>query len=642
MPNFFKDNEDLQFYVDEWIDWEPLVRLTERDYADASQAGFSNASEAVEFYRQTLETVGEFVATQIKPYEKEIDAQGVSLRDGEVVFPERLSAIFEQIKELDLHGLPVPRELGGMNAPMLLYFLNNELMSRADVSVMSHHGFHAGIAMAALVFSVYEGSSELDPQTGRLVRTRWKELIEDIVAGRAWGCMDITEPDAGSDMAALRTIGEQDENGNWFVTGEKIFITSGHGKYHFVIARTEKADPSDPTGGLKGLSMFLVRAYEEDEQGNRKRIVQISRVEEKLGHHGSATCGLLFDRAPADLIGKRGEGFKHMLTLMNGARVGVGFECLGLSESAYRTALAYATERQSMGKPIARHELIAESLSDMRTDIQGARALAVAAAYHEEIRQKLELTLQFRKVSPEERRALERQMRIHGDRARRFTPLLKYLSAENAVEHARAALQIHGGNGYMSEYLPEKLLRDALVMPIYEGTSQIQALMTMKDALGAIMKNPQRFLRRHAQARWRSLSAKSPLERRLATLQSLCFGAQQHLLLKTLGSKVSTLRGQPVGNWPSQLTKNWDPKRDFAHAMLHAERLTRLLADTRIAELLHEQAVKHPKRLELLERHLERAEPRARYLHEQITQTGDRLISSLARQQDEPSEQAAQ
>jgi alkylation response protein AidB-like acyl-CoA dehydrogenase len=642
MANFFKDNDDLQYYFQKGVDWDSLVRMTEHEFADAEGEGFSTTEEALDFYRDIMEMFGEFVATEIKPYEKEIDEKGVDFVDGEAVFPERLAGIFEKIKELDLHGLPVPRELGGMNAPMLVYFMNGEMMARADVSAMAHHGFHAGIAMAALVFSALEGSSDIDPATGRINETRWKNVISEIASGEAWGCMDITEPDAGSDMAALRAVGEQDADGNWYVTGEKIFITSGHGKHHFVIARTEDADPDDPMGGLNTLSMFLVKTYEDDEDGNRNRIVQLSRVEEKLGHHGSATCGLVFDRAPAELVGQRGEGFKYMLTLMNNARVGVGFECLGLSESAYRTAVEYAAERGSMGKTIDRHEMIAEYLETMKTEIQGLRAMAVAAGFHEEMAQKLAISLRYGDFDDVTRAETERLLKSHQRKARRITPLLKYFGAEKAVEHARTTLQIHGGNGYITEYLPEKLLRDALVMPIYEGTSQIQALMAMKDTLGGIIKNPQAFVRRMAQARWRSLSSRDPLEKRVAQLQSLSFAAQQHLVLKTAGDKVKALRGRPIGEWSDELTKNWDPKRDFAFAMLHAERLIQLLTDVVIAELLLEQARKHPERGEILERHLERAEPKARYLHDQITTTGQRLLEKLSAAAPHVADQAAE
>ncbi|MFW6051991.1 MAG: acyl-CoA dehydrogenase family protein [Myxococcota bacterium] len=633
MGNYYKDNDDIRYYIEKGIDWAPLVDITERVKDDPER--HEDVQSAVGFYQEILAMVGEFVAEEMAPHAAAIDRQGVELVDGEVKFPPELDRIFEKIDELELHGMCLPRELGGMNVPLLIYFLNTEIMGRADVSTMAHHSFHGGIAMAMLVFSAQEGTTEVDAASGRITRTRWQDYIGEIARGDAWGCMDITEPDAGSDMAKLRAVGEQDDDGNWYVTGEKIFITSGHGKYHFVIARTEKAgDPNDPMAGLKGLSMFLVPAYEEDAQGNRKRIVEIARVEEKMGHHGSATCSLVFDRAPAQLVGERGHGFKHMLLLMNNARLGVGFECIGLCEAAYRLARDYAAERQSMGKTIDRHEMIADYLDEMATDIQGLRALGVYGAWHEEMGQKIGLRLRFEEgLDDTERKRLERQQKHHQWQARRVTPLLKYYGAEKAVEHARRAVQIHGGNGYIKEYGAEKLLRDAVVMPIYEGTSQIQSLMAMKDSLGGVMKDPQGFVRRIAQARWRAVGARDPLERRVAKIQSTSLAVQQHLVARTAGDKFKSLRGVPITEWGDRFLKNWDPKRDFAFAMLHAERLTRILVDECVAELLLEQAKKHPERREVLERWLERAEPRTKLLAEEITATGERLLGRLARRQ---------
>jgi hypothetical protein len=281
--------------------------------------------------------------------------------------------------------------------------------------------------------------------------------------------------------------------------------------------------------------------------------------------------------------------------------------------------------------------MIADYLEEMKTDIQGLRAMAMHAGFREEMAQKLELELlRSSELSDFERTRMEREIAIHKTAARRATPLLKYLGAEKAVEHARRALQIHGGNGYIREFGAEKLVRDAMVMPIYEGTSQIQALMAMKDTLGAIMKSPQSFVRRLAQARWRALSSRDPFERRVAKIQVLSLSAQQHLLAKTAGAKFREISARPLGEWPSALLSSWDPKRDFAHALLHAERLTRLLADELCSELLLEQGRKHPERLELLERWLERAEPRSRFLYDEITSTGARLLATL----EEPASEA--
>jgi len=199
---------------------------------------------------------------------------------------------------------------------------------------------------------------------------------------------------------------------------------------------------------------------------------------------------------------------------------------------------------------------------------------------------------------------------------------------------ARLCLQIHGGNGYMREFGAEKLLRDALVLPIYEGTSQIQALMATKDALGAIIKNPRRFLKGLARTRWESMTARDPRERRVARLAALSMGAQQHVVRNLLGAKLKSVRGQPLKSWPAAVLGQWDPRHDFSFALLHAERLTRLFADAEIARILFDQTRRHPERGPLLDRYLARAEPRARFVHDEITSTGAALLGRLRRSAD--------
>jgi alkylation response protein AidB-like acyl-CoA dehydrogenase len=315
-----------------------------------------------------------------------------------------MQAFFAALKSAEVHRLCLPRELGGLNAPLALYFLIAEMVARGDVSAMTHFSFHGGMAMAMLAYSIHEGTTDFDVAAGRIAKTRFGEYIEEIARGDAWGCMDITEPDAGSDMARLRARATQDAEGNWTVSGEKIFITSGHGKFHFVIARTEDPKSDDAFSGLQGLSMFLVKAYDDLPDGRRVRHVSIERLEEKLGHHGSVTAALLFDNAPAQLIGKRGEGFKYMLVLMNNARVGVAFESIGLGECALRMAREYAAGRRSMGKAIADHEMIADLLDEMETDLLGLRALAATSAFHEEMSQKMALLERFTAGAPEAER----------------------------------------------------------------------------------------------------------------------------------------------------------------------------------------------------------------------------------------------
>ena len=627
MASFFTDNDDLQWWFEKGIDWAKLVEVSE--YGWRAPDGFKTPAEGIAFYRDVTSMVGELIADDVAPRAAQIDRDGAHLSGGEAVESPAVKAVMERFKEIELHKLCLPRELGGMNAPLLVYFLNAEMIARADVSLMTHFSFHGGMAMAMLAYSVHEGTTEFDAAAGKISATRFAKEIEEISRGDAWGCMDITEPNAGSDMAALRARGEQDADGNWFVTGQKIFITSGHGKYHFVIARTEEPKPGeDAMSGLKGLSMFLVPTYEDLPDGTRRRWVTLDRVEEKLGHHGSVTAALSFDRAPARLIGKRGEGFKYMLVLMNNARLGVGFESIGLAECAVRQAREYAAGRASMGKTIDRHEMIADMLDEMDMDVRLLRALAVTGAYHEELAQKLGLVEKFG-LPPDEARRARKEVEVHRAKARRLTPLLKYLAAEKAVEIARRNVQIHGGVGYTQDYGAEKLLRDALVLPIYEGTSQIQSLMAMKDTLIGIIKNPKEFVRRTADAKARAIYARDDLEKRVAKLSSQSLAAQQFLLTRTAAAKLRELGGTPVSAWKGKLSR-MDPKRDFALAMLHAERLTKLLAWEAIAEILLEQSRKFPERRALLEKFLDRIEIPAKYVLEELTTTGGRILGELA------------
>ena len=510
------------------------------------------------------------------------------------------------------------------------------MFARADVSICAHFGFHGGMALCMLIYSIMEGSTELDFDNMRILKTRFQKEIEEITAGNAWGSMDITEPGAGSDMANLKTVGEQDENGNWFVTGQKIFITSGHAKYHFVIARTEPN--SGKTEGLNGLSQFMVPAYTENEKGEKVMLASFDRVEEKMGHNSSATVAVSFDKTPAYLLGKRGEGFRMMLLLMNNARIGVGFECIGLIESAIRMCKAYAAQRPSMGKTIDQHEMIADYIDEMETDQKAIRALSMEALYNEELAQKKKIKLLVLEEDTLEYKALEKEINEHKNRARMVTPLLKYYASEKAVEITRRNVQIHGGSGYMKEYGAEKLVRDAMVMPIYEGTSQIQALMAMKDNLGAIIKNPQDFISKKAQSKWLGLWANDPLERRVAKLRDIKFNTLQLIISRTAIGKFKELKDKPFNEWLPSLKKNWDPKHDFSFAMLHAERLIKILTDVAICNTLLRQSRKFPERTEILEAFLERAEPRCKFYYDEISTCGDRILKKL---EQEPEEQVS-
>ncbi len=627
MTNFIDDNEDLRFYLDHWIDWSTLYALTELNPEDSEAP--ANVQEATEIWKDILNIIAEFSSQEIAPYTAEMDRVGVKMVDGEVVFPDRLKAIFSTIADMGIHGLCIPRELGGMGCPLLLYMIQCEIIGRADVSVMAHHGFHGGIATAMLMYSLEEGTTQYNTETLEITDTRFSREIGDILAGDAWGCMDITEPDAGSDMGALRCRAEQGEDGHWFLSGQKIFVTSGHGRYHFVIARTEPSD-ADDFAGLSGLSFFLVETYTEDDSGNRKWLAKIERIEEKLGHHASATVAINFDHTPAQLIGKRGEGFKQMLLLMNNARIGVGFEALGLCESAWRMSKSYANVRQSMGKTIDQHELVADMLDEMQSAVEGLRALCMRVSILNETYQRQRMRLRFLvEDDTDEHAALCAEVAKLKAQTRELTPLVKMAASETAVSMARMAIQVHGGCGYTTEYGAEKLLRDALVLPIYEGTTQIQALMATKDNLLSVTKSPARFVRRLAKHWQRSLFADDALERRVAGLRHRSLLAMRVLMMRVLKHKYGVAKASSEVTL-SQAFKTWSPNTDFAPALLHAENLSWLLADAATAEELWRQAESHPMRRGVLERFLERAEVRGNDRFYRIQNTGDRLIGTLS------------
>jgi hypothetical protein len=330
-----------------------------------------------------------------------------------------------------------------------------------------------------------------------------------------------------------------------------------------------------------------------------------------------------------------------MLLLMNNARIAVGFESLGICEAAWRMAKEYASVRQSMGKTIDQHELIADMLDDMEVSTRALRALSMRAAVLNELYSRRRLRLRYlTQPDTEEYARLESDVKWLQHQTRMVTPLVKYVGSETAVRLSRMAIQIHGGYGYTQEYGAEKLLRDALVLPIYEGTSQIQSLMATKDALLAITREPARFFRRIANTWRRSSFASDVLERRVARLEHTALAAQRGLMTRILKGKWATARTEVDASLLAAM-KNWDPKRDFGPALLHAENLAVLLADVATAKELWRQAKAYPERRELLEGFLERAEPRCADRSYRISSTGDRLLAKLQANEEQPQERSA-
>ena len=624
--NFYLDNDDLRFYIEQALDWDSLVDLCEHGAPEDERP--ESVRDARDTYEDVLKEMGKFVASKVDPYTKELDTFGTRIEDGEVVVSPAFAKIFKDLKKLDVYGLPIPRELGGLNAPAVVYLAACEMFSRADASTMTHFGFHAGISLALLTYAIRDPRTKF--KNGRVVETPYDAIIQDICKGDNFGCMVLTEPGAGSDLAMIRATGVEQPDGTWKINGEKIFITSGHGQYQLVLVRTEDAVKSP---GLKGLSLMLVcRKIQKD--GKEFANVRLSKVEHKIGHHASPTCSLVYEDSIGELIGRRGEGFELMLALMNFARLGVGFEGLGVCEAALRVAKEFAAERVTMGKTIDRHEIIADYLEDMELYVKGIRALAFETAFKVERASKIEQILKFDPPADEAVRAdLERKLSRAKRQARDATPLLKYIAAEKAVEMSRMAMQILGGVGYTSEYPPEKFLRDALVLPIYEGTSQIQSLMALKDQLSQGLRDPRRFIVKMARANWKRVAEQDPLERGLSRLFAYKYKALQTILVRIARNKLKNTYDMPIGSWTDALFSQWDPKLDFAPGLLHAERLTKILSDVTIARILVKYGVKFPDRRQAAERFMKRADLRCRYWLSEIEEHGEELLADLAKRE---------
>ncbi|HEY4222570.1 MAG TPA: acyl-CoA dehydrogenase family protein [Myxococcota bacterium] len=633
--NFFLDNDDLRFQLSR-LDWAVLVELQESAFNDAD--AWKTPAEARAFYEDILRSLGELVAKEVAPFERELDEQHPELVDGEVKVPPRMKKIMGQLHEMGALSMTLPRRLGGMNTPLITSNVLMELLARADASVTGEVGFHGGIAQALLFYSLEEGSVERDA-SGYITKTRFDDVVTRIVSDNEWGAMVLTEPGAGSDLARLQGKATLQADGTWRINSQKIFITAGHGDHHIVIARSED-EATHP--GLKGLSLFYVPRFVD---GNGKRCkrtakgavknFEIGNVEHKMGQHSAVAATINYDDSHAELLGKRGHGFLGMLLLMNNARISVAFEGIGTCEAAYRLAKDYAEERVTMGKPIAHHEMIADYLDEMDVMIRGLRAITFDAAFHEEVAARMKVNIEARPPAPEQKAELDKKMRRHKRKGRHLTPLIKYLAGEECVRQARMAMQIMGGLGYIVETGAEKILRDALVIPVYEGTSQIQSLMALKDNLQAAMRNPGRFLSEVASARLESLSARTELERGEAKMRAHALSAMQSIIMRIAADKVGDVKGRPLGEWRSAFMKDWDPARDFSFGLLHAERLTKLLSWAAIADTLVRQASEvkgtadYDERAALALRFIERFEPRAKGVLGEIEATGGSLIGRV-------------
>jgi alkylation response protein AidB-like acyl-CoA dehydrogenase len=607
--NFYLDNDDLKFQLEN-IDWDRLFPLVEPDNTDPEAP--KNAAEAKVLYQEFLQSLGEFIAEKIDPKVHLLDEQHPTLKDGEMIDPPAMKEFMRGLADMGATALPFPRHVGGFNMPWTVTNIVTEMVARADVSLMTYYSFLSGFGMIFQLFALEEGNFKADKR--KILSTRFDEQMRDVAQGKTSGAMCLTEPQAGSDLSLINTQAEKGKDGYWYLTGQKIWITCGHGEHHLVLARSEskKTHP-----GLKGLSLFYVPAHIEKD-GKRVRNFEIGGQEKKMGQHSLATVTLNYDNSRAELVGQRGHGFKNMALVMNDARLTVGFEGIGLCEKALRQAKDFANERVTMGKAIIHHEMIADYIDEMEVENKALRSLAFNASFHEEMCNRLKSRLIIENNSKEMKKTLEEEHKFHKWQARLSTPMVKYMASENAVRFARMNMQILGGVGYMKEYGAEKLMRDSLIMPVYEGTSQIQALMILKDHLQHALRNPAKFVSKMAQAKVQTLSAKTHEEKMLARLKAHYYAAMQSIMTRMVVDKFGGLKEKPLTDWKEAFLSTWDPRTDFSFGLLHAERFTLIASRLWMARVLVKQALKisdeevREERLKLSMRFMERAEPKMR------------------------------
>ena len=453
MANFFLDNQDIQFLLAH-LDMAEVAKIQELD-AENGDADYVPRDDAdtVDGYRRILEIVGQVAGETLAPNAEQIDAEGNTLNDdGTVTYHPLVQQNLDRMTQADMMGFTLPRKYGGLNCPNLVYTMATEIVSRGDCSFMNMFGLQ-GIAETVNAFASQEIKDEVLPR---------------FADGEVTGAMVLTEPDAGSDLQAVRLRAHQDEEGNWYLNGVKRFITNGCGEILLTLARSE---PEISDG--RGLSLFISERCEQ---------VRVRHLEHKLGINGSPTCELVYDNTPARLVGERQRGLiTYVLALMNGARVGIAAQSLGVAEAAYRLARTYAHTRQQFGVPIEKMPAVAEMVTDMQISIEAARALAYETSRicdHENNNLRiLEWSKDLDKDEKKDRKHRSRSLKRLNSM---LTPMSKYLCSEMCIRVADTAVQVLGGSGYMKDYAAERYLRDSRITTIYEGTSQLQIVASIR------------------------------------------------------------------------------------------------------------------------------------------------------------------
>ena len=449
MANFYLDNPSLKHHLHHPL-MERIVELKERGFADKDKYDYApqDFEDAMDSYEKVLEIVGEICGDIIAPNAESVDHEGPSVANGRVTYAKGTQENLDAVRKAGLMGIAMPRRYDGLNFPIVPYIMAADMVSRADA------GFENLWGLQDCAETLYEFGSEDQRQRS----------IPRVCAGETMS-MDLTEPDAGSDLQSVMLKATFSEADNcWYLNGVKRFITNGDADIHLVLARSEEG-----THDGRGLSMFI---YDKRNGG-----VNVRRIENKMGIKGSPTCELVFKNAKAELCGDRKLGLiKYVMALMNGARLGIMAQAVGLSEVAYREGYAYALDRKQFGKAIIQFPAIYEMLSLMRAKADASRAMLYETARFVDVYKALDDISKERKLTPEERQELKKYSKL----ADAFTPMGKGMTTEFANQNAYDAIQIHGGSGFMKDYTCERLYRDARITNIYEGTTQLQVVAAIR------------------------------------------------------------------------------------------------------------------------------------------------------------------
>ena len=572
--NYFDSNTDLRLYYETIVDWERLVPL----YAEPHDA--ERPQDTARSWREVLSVAGDYVGRQVSARAAEIDRLGTPHK-GDIKVSPPMAENLRGLADLGLIGLGIPREYGGEGMPFVVHSAVFEMLARADAATMVQYAFYTSPAAMIVRFGT-------DTQ-----KERW---VPRLARGEVIGWVAMTEPEAGSDVGNVRTTATRQADGTWRINGRKQFISSGNGDVGVLLAR---AVPG--SRGLDGLALFLVpRCVDDAEPGVRENFT-IERAEEKVCINGSPTCALSFEGSQAEIMGSPGDGWRQITTFMNEARIAVGIQACGVAQASLRAAQDYAAQRVQMNKPIREHPLVAEMLLDMDTSVAGMRALWMEAAVAYDLVQGIERRLHGLSEVDPERPTLEGRKRRLERYLRELTPLVKYYGAEEAIRVARTGMQVFGGYGVVKDYEVERFLRDSLILPIYEGTSQIQSLMATKDLLKVVMRDPRALLVPGGHSPWLAGASFDGDIGRLYREALRNFGRALAWLMFDLGRQIGPKRAAQVVRGNGELDED-----DLGYVLLSAERLTRMLAYLHTGRLLGQQAQRWPARQALAERFMKR------------------------------------